>query len=92
MIVHNLIPNALEDSTMAYTLMINEEQRKLMVAAINKSLTCPDFIAELQALAGVSGLSSVETQQEELSMISEMLAELPVIEKESPGILHGLCL
>lgn len=67
------------DSIMAYSVMISEQQRQIILAALDNCK--PDFLQNCG-----------EDAVEELLTLCELIEELPEIEKESPGVLHGLCL
>lgn len=61
---------------MAYTVMIDEDQRAI-----------------LQTACGVlRSMTEPDTLTEELELLESMLKDLPRIEAESPGMIHGLCL
>lgn len=72
---------------MAYTIMINEHQRAMLVSAAK---------AGSESLRPV--LSSVpsdygdESAFADLQNLLEMLVELPSMESVDPGATHGLCL
>lgn len=62
-----------------YHIVINEQQRKIILAALRNC--SPDFIDDCG-----------DDATEELLTLVEMFNDLPEIEAANPGILHGLCL
>jgi hypothetical protein len=64
---------------MAYTIMVNEEQRLIIERALTEA-----------ALDGVEKRDPEE--QEELELLVGMFTDLPAQEQENPGTLHGFCL
>lgn len=71
-----------------YTLEINEFQRNLLAMTLNLALLRNDL--ELKAWPGqpIHGGSAFE----EIESIVRMLTDMPKVEAEHPGIVHGLCL
>ncbi len=60
-----------------YTIMIDEGQRALIETALL------NFVGE-EKLG--------EDDREQLTLLRDMIADLPNQERESPGCIHGLCL
>lgn len=75
---------------MAYTIMISEKQRGYLAAAMKFGLDTPEFANTLSVQPDTGEYGS--TEKEEYTMLHDMIEQLPEIEAESPGCLHGLCL
>lgn len=71
----------------SFTVIINEHQRALLVAAMEAGL--PAVKPILSAVPSDFGDESAFADAENLLA---MLVDLPKQEAESPGCLHGLCL
>lgn len=74
-----------------YTIEINEYQRNLLASALTYATSRAGI--ELKALPGDS-IPIVEngTAYDEVHSIINMLVDLPVVELEYPGGVHGFCL
>jgi len=73
---------------MAYSIRINEWQRKLLVEAIqNTPLGAMPKIAESDNF----GPCPPDAEAQEAWTLVQMLEGLPALEAESPGILNLLC-
>lgn len=67
---------------MHYTVQINEYQRQLIAAALRGVREVPD-----PTVPNVDG----ETKAEELAMLRAMIDDMPKVEADAPGDVHGLC-
>jgi hypothetical protein len=64
----------------SYTISISEEQRKALVALL------------VQSERDSSEPVQITGEEESLVYWINMLHDLPAVEHENPGILHGFCL
>ena len=71
---------------MAYTIQIDEEQRQIIVRGLTS-------IKDLKEMAEtLSQVIPQANQLEHLDILIKMFDELPDVERDNPGILHGFCL
>lgn len=68
---------------MSYTIMISEAQRVLIVKALALA-----FAQETPLELGID----LPEDRTELDYLPSMFEELPAMEAESPGVLHGFSL
>lgn len=64
---------------MTYGIRINEEQRALILRAVRTLINSNDEIV-------------LDSDREELTMLRDMLHQLPADEAADPGVTHGFCL
>ncbi len=72
---------------MAYEIMINEGQRRILA----KALLAAEMQRDFDTTDG-TGCGAYDTEQEEAQALRDMFENLERDEKESPGCLHGFCL
>jgi hypothetical protein len=70
----------------SYQIMINDTQRAIFIAALRLLRANADAMSQLT----VSPIYP-ETLEEEVDLLVSMLDDLPNVERESPGVLHGFC-
>lgn len=75
---------------MAYNIMIDETQRAFLVTALKEASNLATLT--LSEEEGTSKCVAYDTEREEYMGLLKMLEELPDVEKDHPGITHGLCL
>jgi hypothetical protein len=72
---------------MSYLIEINDEQRLMLIQALKVLRNIPDQLAALKPSPIFP-----ETIEEEVHYFLTNLEELPEVERNNPGILHGFCL
>lgn len=73
---------------MAYTVQINEYQRKMMIKLMQTAMGNPHFAQYLLREKG----DTHDTMYEEASSLATLMTEMPDVEAADPGVTHGLCL
>lgn len=72
----------------AYSIMINDDQRKILIEALEALQTTPKYINQPMPNKD----SSAQEFEQSLSLFKDMLETIVKDEQEHPGVLHGLCL
>lgn len=83
------MPNEKPQPETTYHVLFNERQRVLFVLALKVAALDP---ATVEVLIQIPGEERNATALEELLLMLEILSDIPNVERESPGALHGLCL